>query len=301
MADLTYPQAEAAAAAGACVLLPTGVIEQHGPHLPLGTDAYGAYQLCRMVKDELDRRRLPALIAPPVFWGINQVSGAFAGTFRTRPETAAALHFDIMESLATDGFRHIFVINHQGDIAHNRMLLDVVTRRHEEGSTGVVLIEPDFIADRLGEAAKTPALATFAMQPLFEGLELTGELGVHAEEIESALMMRWFPELVDYDAMTRLRPTGLGPADLAEWRKGGEHARSVTPLGYFGAPSPRDPFLWRFHQRMAHAMADAVAGSLSAQGMFGETEPGRDGSGVSKASSGPHAQEGRTTRDGALA
>ena len=39
--------------------------------------------------------------------------------------------------------------------------------------------------------------------------------------------------------------------DLAEWRKGGEHARRVTPQGYFGAPSPRDPFLWRFHQRMA--------------------------------------------------
>lgn len=188
-----------------------------------------------------------------------------------------------MESLATDGFQHIFVINHQGDIAHHRMLLDVVTRRHEEGSTGVVLIEPDFIADRLGGAAKTSALATFAMQPLFEGLELTGELGVHAEEIESALMMRWFPELVDYDAMTRLQPTGLGPADLAEWRKGGEHARSVTPQGYFGAPSPRDPLLWRFHQRMAHAMADAVAGSLTAHEMAGETRPGRNNPGVSEA------------------
>ncbi|MFK0259636.1 creatininase family protein [Streptomyces sp. NPDC090445] len=87
MADLTYPQV-AAAAAGACVLLPTGVIEQHGPHLPLGTDAYGAYQLCRMVEDELDRHRVPALIAPPVFWGINQVSGAFAGTFRGDRERA---------------------------------------------------------------------------------------------------------------------------------------------------------------------------------------------------------------------
>ncbi|MBT2450149.1 creatininase family protein [Streptomyces sp. ISL-43] len=87
MADLTYPQVEAAAAAGTCVLLPTGVIEQHGPHLPLGTDAYGAYQLCRMVKDELDRHQVPALIAPPVFWGINQVSGAFAG----RPVPVALL------------------------------------------------------------------------------------------------------------------------------------------------------------------------------------------------------------------
>ncbi|WP_327327932.1 creatininase family protein [Streptomyces sp. NBC_01210] len=262
IADLTYPEVEAAAERGACVLLPTGVIEQHGPHLPLGTDAYGAYQLCRLVMAELEQRGVEALIAPPVFWGINQVSSAFAGTFRTRPETAVALHTDILDSLATDGFDRIFVINHQGDIAHNQMLLDVVQRQHEQGRAGVVLLEPDFIADRLG-CSPTPALASFAMQPLFEGLELTGELGVHAEEIESALMMRWFPELVDYDAMAGLKPTGLSPDDLAEWRKGGEHARRVTPQGFFGAPSPRDPFLWRFHQRMAAAMADLVTASLS--------------------------------------
>ncbi len=240
------------------MLLPTGVIEQHGPHLPLGTDAYGAYQLCRLVKAELEQHGVEALIAPPVFWGINQVCSSFPGTFRTRPETAVALHTDILDSLATDGFERIFVINHQGDIAHNQMLLDVVQRQHAEGHTRVVLVEPDFIADRLGDAAQTPALGVFAMQPLFEGLELTGELGVHAEEIESALMMRWFPELVDYDAMARLKPTGLGPQDLAEWRKGGEHARQVTPQGFFGAPCPKDPFLWRFHQRMARAMANVV-------------------------------------------
>ncbi|MGW0752979.1 hypothetical protein [Streptomyces sp. NPDC002587] len=43
-------------------------------------------------------------------------------------------------------------------------------------------------------------------------------------------MMRWFPELVDHDAMSRLRPTGLGPA---------------------------------IHERMARAVADTVPGSLT--------------------------------------
>ncbi|GAA3042720.1 creatininase family protein [Streptomyces lactacystinicus] len=261
MADLTWPQVEAAAARGARVLLPTGVIEQHGPHLPLGTDAYGAYQLCRLVKTELERRGEETLIAPPVHWGINQVSAGFAGTFRTRPETAAALHTDILDSLATDGFRRIHLINHQGDLAHNLMLLDVVREQHRKGRTGVVLVEPDFVADRLADAADgTPAaLGVFAMRPLFEGLELSGELGVHAEEIEAAMMMRWFPETVDHEAMAGLKPTGLGTDDLAEWRKGGEHARRVTPQGYFGAPFPKDPFLFRFHERMARAMADVVS------------------------------------------
>ncbi|MFF4607362.1 creatininase family protein [Streptomyces sp. NPDC001339] len=47
------PEVEAAAGRGACVLLPTGVIEQHGPHLPLGTDAYGAYQLAALAFTQL--------------------------------------------------------------------------------------------------------------------------------------------------------------------------------------------------------------------------------------------------------
>ena len=38
MVDLTFPQVEAAAARGAAVLVPSGVVEQHGPHLPTGTD-----------------------------------------------------------------------------------------------------------------------------------------------------------------------------------------------------------------------------------------------------------------------
>lgn len=83
MADLTYAQVAAAAERGACVLLPTGVIEEHGPHLPLGTDAYGAYLLSRLTKRELAGHGFEALIAPPVYWGINAVTSAFPGTFRT--------------------------------------------------------------------------------------------------------------------------------------------------------------------------------------------------------------------------
>ena len=99
MADLPYPAVEAAAAAGAGVLVPSGVIEQHGPHLPLGTDAYAAYLLCRRLAEELAARGRQVLIAPPLFWGVNHVSASFAGTFRTRPETAAALHDDVLDSL----------------------------------------------------------------------------------------------------------------------------------------------------------------------------------------------------------
>ena len=45
------------------------------------------------------------------------------------------------------------------------------------------------------------------------------------------------------DALRKLEPTNLTPADLTEWRKGGEDVRRVTPNGYFGDPRPSDPEL----------------------------------------------------------
>ena len=71
-------------------------------------------------------------------------------------------------------------------------------------------------------------------------------------------MTRWFPELVNYDALRDLEPTNLTLADLTEWRRGGEHTRRVTPNGYFGNPRPADPDLWRIYQYRAAGMADAV-------------------------------------------
>lgn len=263
MADLTYTEVAAAAERGACVLLPTGVIEEHGPHLPLGTDTYGAYVLSLLTKARLAGNGAEALVAPPVYWGLNAVTSAFPGTFRTRPETAFALHTDILDSLATDGFRRVFIVNHQGDLAQNEMLVEVAEEQHRRGNTGVVMLLNAFVADRL-QPGIPEAVAVFGGPSMIEGLKLSGELGVHAEETETALIMRWFPELVDYEMLADLEPTHLGPKDLAEWRRGGEIARSVTPDGYFGSPKPVDPFLWRFYERWADALADTILGLISA-------------------------------------
>ena len=53
IADLTWPVVEAAAKADQPLLLPVAVIEQHGLHLPLATDVYGAHVLSSLVKQEL--------------------------------------------------------------------------------------------------------------------------------------------------------------------------------------------------------------------------------------------------------
>lgn len=257
LAEMTFRQVEQAVQRRACVLLPVGVVEEHGPHLPLGTDVYGACTLCRLVQDRL-AGRLEALIAPPVYWGINAVTSAFVGSFRVRPETAAALLGDVIDSLVDDGFSRVLIVNHHGDRAHNEMLRDVVRDRHAGGRRQVRWIESASMITRLGASTAEPWFISYEDPPELAQLRFAPQLGVHAHDLETALVSRYLPELVDYDALDRLEPTDLTVDDLTEWRRGAAHARRVTPDGYFGAPAPLDPMLWRAYPMRAAAMATAV-------------------------------------------
>ncbi|MFV2175899.1 creatininase family protein [Actinomadura sp. LOL_016] len=260
IADMTYTQVMDQAAAGAVALLPVGVIEQHGPHLPLGTDIYGAYQLCRLVQRRLRDSGVAALLAPPFYWGVNHVTSAFPGSFVTRRETAEMLLDDMLDGLAQAGFRSVFAINHHGDLEHNRMLADVFGRR-PPGRPDVRFLDDGTMCRRLGQDPSARPWLVHDIPPEWEKLPPSPVLGVHAHDVETSLVVRYFPELVDHAALAGLPPTDLTPDDLAEWRRGGEHARRVTPDGYFGDPRPADPDLWRRYDVQAREMARAVQGA----------------------------------------
>jgi creatinine amidohydrolase len=73
------------------------------------------------------------------------------------------------------------------------------------------------------------------------------------------MMMATEPNLVRVDVMRSLKSTDLGPEDLAEWRKGHEHAKRKTPLGYFGDPASADAELgMRIQEVESVAMAEAI-------------------------------------------
>jgi creatinine amidohydrolase len=262
MAEMTAPQVEAAARRGAGVLLPVGVIEAHGPHLPVGTDAFIALELCRLTRRYAAEAGRETLIAPAYYWGINAVLGEFAGSFRIRPETAAALLADVIDSILGNGFVDIFVVSHHGDRAHNDMIIDVLKNAHARGQAGVRLLYTPLrwkMIERLGQTGKEPYWVPWDYDPGLEAFRVTGTLGVHADEYETAAMVRYHPETVDYDALRGLEPTRLTLDDLAVWRTGGAAARRLTPDGYFGAPNPVDPDLWRHYDETAKIMAAAIA------------------------------------------
>ena len=262
MADMTAVQIEAAAKGGAGVLLPIGVMETHGPHLPTGTDAYIATQICRLTKTYAAERGKQLLIAPPYYWGITGVLGDFAGSFNIRPETAKLLLNDVIDSLLTNNFSEILLVSHHGDFHHNVMIREVLEQLHARGAAGVRWLYAAArwrLIKRLGLTGNEPYWVPWDFKPELERFQVTGILGVHADEYETAAMVRYFPETVDFDALQDLAPTQLTLDDLQSWREGGDAPRRLTPAGYFGAPNPIDPDLWRHFDETARIMAAAVS------------------------------------------
>jgi len=261
MAEMTAPAIQAAARRGAAALLPVGVMECHGPHLPIGTDAYIAHALCRSTQRYAAERGREILIAPPFYWGINGILVDYPGSFRIRPATAAALLTDVIDSLFENGFQDVLLVSHHGDRIHNEMIRDVLTGLHAGGRSGARWLYTPFrwrMFERIGLTGKEPIWVPWEPVPELEDFSLTGILGVHADEFETAAMVRYFPDTVDYDALRNLEPTHLTLQDLQDWRKGGDEARRLTPDGYFGAPNPVDPELWRHYDETAKVMAAAI-------------------------------------------
>ncbi|HYE64702.1 MAG TPA: creatininase family protein [Pyrinomonadaceae bacterium] len=258
MADMTYQEVEDAARRNAIVLWPMGVIEQHGPHLPLGTDIYDAYLEMKQAARLLKARGQRVVIAPPMYWGINEATGSFGGSFSVRPATLKSIIEDTFFSLRKDGFQTVYIVTGHGDRLHNQTILEGVERaRATTGLRGFVVLGTR-MRERLGLTGREPhvlAVEDPQMSALGSGAPSTSGTGsapqaavappryleVHAGAGETSMIWHFFPDLVKADLIKTLEPTKYGPEDLAEWRKGWDNARQKTPLGYFGDPASADP------------------------------------------------------------
>ena len=239
MADMTYVQIEEAAKEKAVVLFPVGVIEEHGPHLPVAVDVYGAYLISKMVKAGLEKKGIRSLIAPPFYWGMNNGTAAFAGSFTVREETMVHLILDILASLRRWGFEKVFIINHHYDEPHNRALKAAIQKARMDTGIRAYWVLDDGLAKRFGFTGKesylliTKAVST----PSSRFVE------IHADSYETSFMMEYFGGLVDREVLKSLRSTDLTVQDLMNWRRGWDEARKITPQGFFGDPASASPEL----------------------------------------------------------
>jgi creatinine amidohydrolase len=238
MADMTYLQLEAAAEMKLPVLFPIGVIEEHGPHMCLGTDTYMAYSTCRKIKDALKNKDKDCLIAPAYYWGINICTGGFAGSFTVKPETMSSVLSDLLECIRSWGFETVYLLNFHGDFLHNKTILNTVKDLYNKNGAGAYFIIPNYLLNPMEVTGKEPYLA---VQP---DIMLPGEvpefMDIHAGGIETSLMLNEFPQMVDMELAQNLKSSMTTAKALADWQKGGITARNITPYGYCGNPSDLD-------------------------------------------------------------
>ncbi len=168
-AELTWPGFERADKKVA--VLPVGVVEAHGPHLPLGTDALMAIYIAERAAEEAG-----ALLMPPIWYGYTYVLDKFPGTISISQETLYRLYRDVFSEAARNGVRYLVVVNgHGGNIDALRMAARDVSK-----TTGLTIVVVNWWVD-LAKEARRRVLET----P--EG---------HAAEDETSEVMAAYPHLV---------------------------------------------------------------------------------------------------------
>jgi creatinine amidohydrolase len=258
MADMTYPEIEKAAREKAIVIFPVGVIEAHGPHLPLGVDTYEGYIKAKLLKVELEKRGIQALIAPPFYWGINTATGAFPGSFSSREETVVNVLWDALASLKRWGLENVFFVNNHGDADHNLVILAAIRKARLDTGTRAYYVMEDQLAKRLGLTGKEAYALVYRPVPL----PPSKFIEVHAGGGETSVMWYYFPDLVRVDIWKTLMSTDKTLQDLVVWRRGWEDAKRVTPQAFFGDPTTASP---ERGQGAFNEFTAAAAGVIEAQ------------------------------------
>jgi len=237
MANLNWKQIEDLAGKNTIVLLPCDPLEEHGPSMPIAVDIYLSYILTKKIKAFLDEREHEVVIAPPVYWGICNATGAFPGSFTVRKETFKALVFDILACLQRWGFEQVFLISMHGDPPHRNAIIEAISEARL--GTGIrcrqiVPYRRYIYSGYKGYENCILVASKDAEQVWAYYLQMQD---IHAGSMEASFMASYYPELIDIDGIQKLSPTSLDAQGLQKWQSGWSESRAVIPDGYFGNPA----------------------------------------------------------------
>jgi creatinine amidohydrolase len=232
--DLTQPEIAAQLKKNPLVILPQGSVEQHGPHLPTGTDIFASNVIAHAVAERMD-----GLVLPGGPLGVTPLHMPFEGTITLSPETYMRVVRETCASTAQHGAKYLLILNwHELNIPPLGVAADLLHREH--GMT-VLTVQACFVAEDMF------------------GKECGGL--THGGEIEALAVLAYRPDLVhldriDYssdhthghkvDALRRTRSYQPVLTDV----------RSIAPTGWYGSPQHATA---EKAQKMVNSVADSIA------------------------------------------
>jgi creatinine amidohydrolase/Fe(II)-dependent formamide hydrolase-like protein len=229
LAELTWPEAEERFKQVDLALLPVGSIEQHGPHLPLDTDAFDADYLAKKVAEACSDPK--PLVLPLIPYGVSYAHEDFSGTISIGPDTLSRLVYEIGMNVAKQGITKLFIINGHGG---NSPALHFAAQMINRDAHIFTCVDTGETSDPDVEAISTVPN------------------DVHAGDIETSTALATRPWLVRQDHTVKFIPEfSSSYLDFTSKRSVGWYARTakISPSGVFGdstqASRERGEAIWK--------------------------------------------------------
>lgn len=114
LSDMSWPEVQDRLKQTNIAIIPTGSIEQHGPHLPLKTDILIASEISQRAAERV-KDDVKAVITPPIPFGYSPGHSAFPGSIWLESGTFINIVKDVCKSLLHHGFKKIIFFNGHGN------------------------------------------------------------------------------------------------------------------------------------------------------------------------------------------
>jgi creatinine amidohydrolase len=237
--ELTQPEIKAQFERNPLVILPCGSVEQHGAHLPTGTDIYAANAVSHSVAERMD-----GVVLPGGPLGVTPMHMPYEATISLSPETYQRVVIETCLSTAKHGAKKLLIVNwHEGNSASLGLAAEQLHRTH---GMSVVIAHACYVAEELwgaecGGLTHAGEIEALAIMPDQEHL-------VHLDRVQGSSEKRQGAH------MDKLRRTRSFIPILTD-------IRSIAPTGWYGDPAPATAERGR---RMIADIAAAVADEASA-------------------------------------
>lgn len=232
--ELTAPQIDALNRDQTLFILPIGMLEQHGPHLPIGSDSFGVSYSVAEISKRLGKP-LPGwniVLMPAINYGeggANEIGNiqVHPGTYGIRQSTLRSIVADVGGQLAQNRFKWIFVIHGHGAPTHNLAISEACDFISETFKITMLNLMSMGMADEAMAAKARQIAAKYYSPPELASFGVD----IHAGLSETSGVLAIQPRLVNEVYKTLPSRPGRSFAELRQI------ALSSGWQGYFSSPA----------------------------------------------------------------
>jgi creatinine amidohydrolase len=227
LTEMSGQEVQAALTRTKAILIPVGATEDHGPHLPLGTDCMEAREICRRTALCLEENSCPVVIGPVIPFGTSSFHMAFPGTVSITSRTLTMLLHEVCMSLYRGGFRD-FILIHGHD-----------------GNLSSMMVAAQEIVDATPDARAVVMNWLAPLSKIYDTIQTSAKGEGHGGEGETSRLLVTHPELVHpergcahYVAPEEMRKI-QGPEHIKTGGAiyyGTRSYKEHTPYGHIGDP-----------------------------------------------------------------